>query len=257
MNALWKLTAACLCITVKLNSAAQDTQDTEMIRTAQGFVESVTATYTVDPGGELTIDADLGSVRIETSAGNKVEILIEKRREGGTEDQARRAFDEVEVTTEQQGNDVHIGVDNSRWFKRARVSVAMMVQVPDTYNLDIKTSGGSIEIGDLDGEITAKTAGGSIRTGNTNGDVTAKTLGGSIRIGPTEGGVSAKTLGGSIAIGDTKGDVSAHTLGGSIRIGIAKGDVFARTMGGNITVEDASGKVSAKTLGGKVRVGST
>ena len=227
------------------------------MRTERGFVESTTATYTVDPGGELIIDADFGSVRIETAATDKVEILIEKQRKEGTEDQVRRAFDEVEVTTEKQGNDVHIRVENSRWFKRNRMSIAMTVQVPYTYDLDIETAGGSIVIADLDGEIKAKTAGGSIRTGATQGDVNARTLGGSIRIGPTEGGVSAKTLGGSIDIGDAKGDVSAHTMGGSIRIGRTEGDLTAYTMGGNITVEAATGKVSAKTLGGKVRVGST
>ncbi len=61
MNAFWKLAVACLCIAVKLNSVAQDTQDAEMMRTAQGFVESITATYTIDSDGELTIDADFGS----------------------------------------------------------------------------------------------------------------------------------------------------------------------------------------------------
>lgn len=257
MNAFWKLAVACLFISVKLNSVAQDTQYTEMMRTERGFVESTTATYTVDPGGELTIDADFGSVRIETSASNKVEILIEKRRKEGTEEQARRAFDEVEIRTEQQGNDVHVRVDNSRWFKRNRVSIGITIQVPYTYNLDINTAGGSIEIADLDGEIMAKTAGGSIRIGATKGEVNARTLGGSIRIGPTEGGVYAKTLGGSIDIGDTMGDVDAKTLGGSIRVGRTEGDLTAYTMGGNIIVEAASGKVSAKTLGGKVRVGST
>ncbi len=195
-----------------------------------------------------------------------MEILIEKRRKEGTEKQSLRAFDEVEVTTEQQGNDVHIRVDNwARWFKRNRVSIAMTVRVPYTYNLDINTAGGSIEIADLDGEIMAKTTGESIRIGATKGDVTARTLGGSIRIGPTEGGVYAKTLGGSIDIGDTKGDIDAKTLGGSIRVGRTEGDVTAYTMCGNIIVEAASGKVSAKTLGctvtgyncGKVRVGST
>ena len=254
MNAFWKLAVACLCISIKLNSVAQDTQDTEMVRTAQGFVESSTATYKVDPGGELTIDADFGSVRIETSASNQVEILIEKRRKEGTEDQARRAFEEVDVKTEQQGNDVHVQIDKKRWlsFKGNKVSVAMMVQVPYTYNLDINTAGGSIEIADLHGEIMAKTAGGSIGIGATKGDVTARTLGGSIRIGPTEGGVYAKTLGGSIDIGVTKGNVDAKTLGGSIRIGRTEGNVTAYTMGGNIIVEAALGKLRAKTLGGTV-----
>ena len=228
-----------------------------MMRTDRGFVESITAAYTVDHGGELTIDADFGSVRIETASTDRVEILVEKQRKEGTEDEARRAFDEVEVTTEKQGNDVHIRVDHSRWLGRNGMSIAMTIQVPYTYNLDIETAGGSIIIADLDGEIGAKTAGGSIRIGATQGDVNARTLGGSIRIGPTEGTVSAKTMGGSIEIGETKGDVDAKTLGGSIRVGRTEGDLTAYTMGGNITVEAASGKVSAKTLGGKVRVGST
>ena len=257
MNTLRKLAAACVCLAVMTSAAAQDTQDTGMIRTERGFAENVTASYTVDPGGELTIDADFGSVRIETSATGTVEILVEKQRKEGTEDEARRAFEEVEVTTEQRGNDVHIRVDHTRWLGRNGMSIAMTVQVPYTYDLDIKTAGGSIAIADLDGEILARTAGGSIRTGATQGDVNARTLGGSIHIGPTEGGVSAKTLGGSINIGDAKGDVSAHTMGGSIRVGRTEGDLTAYTMGGNITVEAASGKVSAKTLGGRVRVGST
>lgn len=257
MNTLWKLAVACVCIVAMLNAAAQDTQDTEIIRTERGFVESTTASYTVDPGGELTIDADFGSVRIETAVTDKVEILVEKQRKEGTADEARRAFEDVEVTTEQQGNDVHLRVDHSRWLGRNGMSIEMTVQVPYTYDLDIETAGGSIVIADLDGEIGAKTAGGSIRIGATHGDVNARTLGGSIRIGPTEGGVSAKTLGGSIDIGDAKGDVSAQTMGGSIRVGRTEGDLTAYTMGGNITVESVSGKASAKTLGGKVRVGST
>jgi len=257
MNTFWKLAVACVCMAVNLNSVAQDAQDTDIMRTERGFVESTTATYTVDPGGELTIDADFGSVRIETATTDKVEILVEKQRKEGTADEARRAFEDVEVTTEQQGNDVHLRVDHSRWLGRNGMTIEMTVQVPYTYDLDIETAGGSIVIADLDGEIRAKTAGGSIRIGATQGDVNARTLGGSIRIGPTEGGVSAKTLGGSIDIGDANGDVSAQTMGGSIRVGRTEGDLTAYTMGGNITVEAVSGKASAKTLGGKVRVGST
>ena len=257
MNTFWKLAVACVCLAVSSSSVAQETQDTDIMRTERGFVESTTATYTVDPGGELTIDADFGSVRIETATTDKVEILVEKQRKEGTADEARRAFEDVEVTTEQQGNDVHLRVDHSRWLGRNGMSIEMTVQVPYTYDLDVETAGGSIIIADLDGEIRAKTAGGSIRIGATQGDVNARTLGGSIRIGPTEGGVSAKTLGGSIDIGDANGDVSAQTMGGSIRVGRTEGDLTAYTMGGNITVEAVSGKASAKTLGGKVRVGST
>lgn len=247
MNVLWKIAVACLCISAKLNSVAQDTG---MMRTAPGIVESIATTYTVDPGGELTIDSDIGSVQIETSATNKVKIMVEKRLKEGTEEQARRAFEEVDVKTEQQGSDVYIRIDRNRWFKRNRVSIAIMVQVPNTYNLDIKTAGGSIEIEDLDGEIVAKTVDGSIRISATEGDVTARSLGGSIRIGPTVGGVYVKTLSGCIDIGETKGNVDAKTLSGSIRVGRTEGDVTARSLVGNIVAEATSGKVWARTLGG-------
>ncbi len=263
MKSIWVTAIACACIFTVLVSGAQSTG---IIRAGQGgqggpggpgYTETIEKTFTVNQGGKLSIDADLGSVRIETSTSNTVKVLVEKRLKEGTEEQARSAFEDVDVKIEGRNGGVSIRVDKKRWIKRNRVSVMMKVRVPEAFNLKIDTKGGNIDIEDLAGEVLAETAGGNVTVGNTKGGVTARTLGGSVRVGHTEGDVEARTMGGNIEIGDVKGDVQAKTLGGSIRVGHAEGDVQARTMGGNINVDSAVGEVSAWTLGGKVSIGST
>ncbi len=260
MKSIWVAAIACACIFTVLVSGAQSTGTIRAGQGGQGgpgYTETIEETFAVNQGGKLSIDADLGSVRIETSTSNTVKVRVEKRLKEGTEDQARSAFEDVDVKIERQDSGVRIRVDKKRWIKRNRVSVMMKVRVPESFNLKIDTKGGNIDIEDLDGEVLAETAGGNVTVGNTKGDVTARTLGGSVRVGQTEGDVEARTMGGNIDIGDVKGDVEARTLGGSIRVGHSEGDVEARTMGGNINVDSAVGEVSAWTLGGKVRIGST
>ncbi len=257
MKSIWVTVVACVCISPVLVSGAQATGIIKDGQGGPGYTETIEETLAADPGGKLSIDADLGSVRIETSTSNTVEVLVEKRLKEGTEDQARRAFEDVDVKIERQDGGVRIRVDKKRWIKRNRVSVMMKVRVPESFDLKIDTMGGSIDIEDLAGEILAETAGGNVTVGNTKGDVTARTLGGSVRVGHADGDVEARTMGGNIDIGDVKGDVQAKTLGGSVRVGHAEGDVEARTMGGNIKIDSAVGDVSTWTLGGKVRIGST
>ena len=257
MKTIWILAITCICLSPVLDSGAQATGMIQVGQGGLGYAETIEETLTVKPGGKLSIDADLGTVRIETSPSNTVEVLVEKRVKEGTEVQARSAFEDVDVKIERQKSGVRIRVDKKRWIKRNRVSVMMKVRVPEAFDLKIDTMGGSIDIEDQAGEVLAETAGGNVTIGNTKGHVTARTLGGSIRVGHTEGDVEARTMGGNIDIGDVQGDVTARTLGGSIRVGRAEGDVQARTMGGNVIVDSAVGEVSAWTLGGKVRIGST
>ena len=260
----------------------------------RGHIEKIEEKYTVEPGGTLTIDADMGSIDVEPWSVNDVDILVEKSTGVDNEAQARRELEEVEVKIMQHQDGVRIEVDRPGWFKKNRVSVKMKVRVPETYNLDLKTSGGDIGIGDLKGDVNARTAGGdvnigtvsegdikastgggdvSVRGGGRNtalsttggditvdraeGDVTSRTTGGDIEIGDTGGDVNAKTTGGDIEIGKVRGNVTAVTTGGGIEIGPTLGDVDAKTIGGNIEIDEVGGTVNGNALGGRVTVGSS
>lgn len=213
--------------------------------------------FNVADGGTLRLDASYGDVRIVTGGtGVAVEIVRKARGSKGEERLAQH-----KVTFSQQGNDVVVDSDDDerndrgifRWFDHDDFEVQWNVRVPDRYNVDVRTSGGSIELDPINGTVEARTSGGSIETGRLGGAAKLNTSGGSISIDGAAAQVDARTSGGSIRIGNTDGPVDARTSGGSIALARVRGPVTARTSGGNITIEDSTGSVDASTSGGSIR----
>ncbi len=206
--------------------------------------------FNVAPGGTLKLDADIGSIKIVTGGtGVAVEVIREAHGRKGAE-----VLREHEIRFQQSGNDVIITSEFEdrwdRWFRN--YDVQWNIRVPSRYNLDLRTSGGSIELADIGGTVVARTSGGSIRTGRLNGTSELKTSGGSISVGGATANVVAHTSGGSITIGDTTGPVEARTSGGSIKLARIGGEVIARTSGGGIRIDDAKSSVDASTSGGSI-----
>lgn len=210
--------------------------------------------FNVAAGGHLTIRADRGSIQVKSASTDKVEITV--TREPG----ARAASDVLkrhQVTFVQDGNDVAVkaemtGVKKSFW-RGDDLKVRYEVIVPSKYNVNLKTSGGSINVQDIEGEARADTSGGSLKFGQINGPVYGRTSGGSIELIACTRDVDVQTSGGGINIGETTGNVVARTSGGSIKIGKTKGAVTAETSGGGIDVNGAMGMVNAQTSGGSIR----
>lgn len=225
-----------------------------LLLTTTAFADDVIRKgFNVAEGGTLRLDADLGDVKIVTG-GNGVAIEVIRDARGRKGEERMR---EHKIDFRQSGNDVIItsdddGDDNG-WFQWSDdYRVQWNIRVPARYNIDVKTSGGGIDLADIGGTVEARTSGGGIRTGKLSGDATLKTSGGSIRVGGATGELNAHTSGGSIDIGDTTGDVEAKTSGGSISLSRVGGKVVARTSGGGIRVDDALGTVDASTSGGSI-----
>lgn len=209
--------------------------------------------FSVSDGGTLRLDGANGKIRVVTG-GTGVAVEITRKADGR---RAERIMRDHKITVEQQGNDVVIVSDiqnDNSWFSwDDDYEVQWNIRVPDRYNVEVETSGGSIEVDDIDGTVDARTSGGSIKTGRISGEGTLKTSGGSISVAGGGARILAHTSGGGITIGDTTGPVEAKTSGGSIKLARTGGDVVARTSGGGITIEDALGKVDAHTSGGTIR----
>ena len=217
---------------------------------ALGADDVIKRGFNVAPGGTLRLDADIGSIKVVTGGtGVAVEIIREARGRKGDE-----LLREHEIKFQQSGNDVIITSEFEdrwdRWFRNYEVQ--WNIRVPSRYNLDVRTSGGSIELADIGGTVDARTSGGSIRTGRLDGVAELKTSGGSIVVGGASANVVAHTSGGSITIGDTTGPVEARTSGGSIKLARIGGEIVARTSGGGIRIDDAMDTVDASTSGGSI-----
>jgi hypothetical protein len=212
--------------------------------------------FNVAEGGTLRLDADIGEVTIVTGGkGVAVEVVRKARGRKGEE-----RLREHKIDFRQSGNDVVINSesddDDNGWSHWLRFSddyeVQWNIRIPSRYNVEVKTSGGGVDLADIGGTVDARTSGGGIKTGKLSGNATLKTSGGSIKVAGATGELDAHTSGGSIDIGDTTGDVEAKTSGGSITLSRVGGKVLARTSGGGIRVEDAMGSVDASTSGGSI-----
>lgn len=250
-----------------------------------GKTKTIADSFDVAPGGQLTLETDVGSIEIIPSKNGKLNIEVELEARTGNKEKAEQAFDEFSLELIPDGEDLEvIGEYDSRnsgnWFfgsKRTQLQVRYYIEVPQEYNVNVKTSGGSISVVDIEGFVRVRTSGGSLRFENINGSIRGKTSGGSIDLIGCTGNADVKTSGGSINVEKVEGDVTAHTSGGSITLLEAYGAVDLSTSGGSVTArlteqprddcrlttsagnvnvylpDDISVDIDAHTSGGRIR----
>lgn len=215
--------------------------------------------FQVTPGGYLKVYADRGSIEVRTTDRDHVDVKIERKVKKDGKWSVEEVLEDFPITFDHNDGRVTISAKYGqkqpwRWNReRNRLQVKFLITVPQRYNVELKTLGGSISVADLEGKVGSQTAGGNLRIGKIKGPVWGETAGGNIRVEGAEGNADVKTSGGGITIGSVEGNVEAKTTGGSIRIDKATGSVNAKTSGGNITVEEVMGSINAKTLGGSVK----
>jgi DUF4097 and DUF4098 domain-containing protein YvlB len=226
---------------------------------AQGQA-TVERTLQVQPGGTLTVDASFGHINVLTASGNSVAVKVEREVRDRYSSDESRILTEHQVEISQTGNDVRIETKVSedvreRWrddYRGTPLQVEIVVTVPTSYNVDLDTAGGHIEVADLTGEVVAHTSGGHLTFGNIDGSIDADTSGGHITLVGSSGTADLHTSGGHIEIGQVEGSVKADTSGGNIIIDSAGATVDAQTSGGNIKVKEVMGTINASTSGGSV-----
>jgi hypothetical protein len=232
-----------------------------------GVTHEITKNFEVSAGGELTIDTEIGSIEVKASNQSNIGVEIILDSKTGDEDRAQEMFDDFEIEFNQDGNAVEIiaeyfGNESKGWNifgtrTRRSLQAKFIITVPEKFNIYAKTSGGSIQVGDLEGEVDVRTSGGSLRFDNISGPVKGKTSGGSITLESCKGRADVSTSGGSIEIGRVEGEVSAHTSGGGIEVEEVMGEIDASTSGGSIYArisEQPQGDCRLTTSGGGITV---
>jgi DUF4097 and DUF4098 domain-containing protein YvlB len=220
----------------------------------QAAEKKLDRTFTVAPGGSLTVEADGANVRVSGNDSNQVVVHIVAR--GSEEDLANREMDAV-----QKGDDVSVRLKQRKrswlgWGSR-NGEEKIEVTVPRRYRVDVQTSGGGVELRDTTGNASLNSSGGSINAKNVIGNVEARTSGGSIRVDTVRGDVDADTSGGQVDLLNIDGKIRGNSSGGGVRctlVGANRG-ISATTSGGGIDLtvpRGTSGAVDLSTSGGGV-----
>jgi DUF4097 and DUF4098 domain-containing protein YvlB len=239
--------------------------------------DQVRRSIPVNSSKRVVLYADWGAIKAQPGITRSAEVEVNFRGNPRSRAEFDRMLRDFSLDVSQVGSDIRVSgrfKDGWKpapiggwfwgWFNRAPCrqnkclayewlrQVEYRVSLPRELGVDLSTSGGSIAVGDLMGEVAARTSGGALSFGRIGGPVTGNTSGGSISLAGSRGKAVLHTSGGGISVEDVAGEVEASTSGGSVQVNRASGRVSAHTSGGSITIRETTGAVDASTSGGSV-----
>ena len=224
---------------------------------------TVEKSFPVSGAGTLHVETQGGEIRVSPSNDSVVRVTAKQRIRANTDAEADAILKKLELTMEQNGNDVRVISKYERQPSGFRmgswppVNVDIVVTVPANFATELHTSGGGITIGDLKGKAELRTSGGGIKLGKMGGEVDARTSGGSITLDEAGGAVELKTSGGNISVGRVNGPAELSTSGGGIKVDSVVSVLRAHTSGGSIRANitgPLKEECSLSTSGGSVHV---
>jgi DUF4097 and DUF4098 domain-containing protein YvlB len=213
----------------------------------------ISEAFDVTSGGSLVLEADGSTIDVQGRGDDEMTIRITRG-----DDDADAIEEDYDIEFSMDGNSVTGTVKRkSRFGNWIRRGLQIDIELPESFDVNLKTSGGRIDIESLSGVIEARTSGGSLSFEDVDGPITGRTSGGSIHLDGTSGDADLQTSGGKITIGTVAGAITARTSGGSISIDGAGSGVEAHTSGGGVSAtfrHQPEADSTLSTSGGSVEV---
>jgi DUF4097 and DUF4098 domain-containing protein YvlB len=205
-------------------------------------------TLKLEPGGQFTLDTELGKVTVRGTSLPGVRLVVISRRDD-INDLLSFRYEEGARSASVHARRKH---RLSSWFEFRGSSVLFEVEVLAETAVNVHTSGGGISLAGLRSPAKIETSGGGIDVRDLVGDLEADTSGGSIHLRDIKGKSRVETSGGGIEADNLDGPLKAETSGGSVNLDRVRGDIHAHSSGGGIHIREAGGRVDADTSGGSI-----
>ncbi|HWY21228.1 MAG TPA: hypothetical protein VNX26_08410 [Candidatus Acidoferrum sp.] len=240
---------AVMLLTLPLASA----QQTRVYGDGGNWTQEITGSLAMVKN--LKVKVDIGSVRVEGGSQQGINYVIRNHSYTGSEDRARREFENYKISAYVHGDTAWI-VGDWQGGRPHKFSGDFVVNVPrEMDEVKIETEGGNVSTSGIAGRVDAQSGGGTIRVDDIGGAINAETGGGSIDVGNVASDVNLHTGGGSIKVNSAKGKIEAESGGGSVSIVSGMQGAVLETGGGSIQVERCAGRVKASTGGGSIDLG--
>ncbi len=208
--------------------------------------------FTVSSGDKLVLEADLGDVVVTGTDGEELSVKV-------TANGSDENLSKYDVQFDQDGNTVRIRGKHSRryfhFFDNDWMEVRYEITLPKNFNLELNTSGGDLNLRDIQGNIYGETSGGDVAANNLSGKIHCTTSGGNIVLKNSSGELDFRTSGGDIHGDAINGSMQVETSGGNIDMRNSDGQIYASTSGGDIEVELKDNKgINLSTSGGNIKI---
>lgn len=198
----------------------------------------------------IDIKAHSGNITVKTWDKAAVNVLIT-----GNQD----ALKNVEYNIDNKDGNVTVKTNLKDETVKTGIVLSIEVKVPQYFNAEVKTLGGSIKVGNIRGNIKLETSGADINVSEITGESDLKSTGGSIKVSTFKGNVTAFTSGGDIYLEGSEGEIKAETSGGDIKVkytGNNNKGMTLKNTGGDIKVilpEHFTAQLDATSTAGEIK----
>jgi len=184
-------------------------------------------------GGSLSLRSEAGRVEVRGVASGPARVVVESERADFAE-----LFEVSILQPRADRLEVRVEKRNRRpWSWTGTGRTRITVELPRSASAEIHTSGGRVEVREIDGDLRAESSGGGVVVEGIGGDVTLS------------------SSGGGVDLEDVEGTATLESSGGSVSARAVRGDLKVSSSGGGVSLEEIGGAVVASSSGGPVRVG--
>ena len=236
-------------------------------------------TFKVDSGDNLIISVSHADVEIQTNRSNRAEIEV--RMDARRMERATERFEAMEWSVYQKNGEIVIEADSPRGnWSNLSMDINVLVTIPSTFNLELETSHGDVDLDDLMGTVKLLTSRGDVifselegdfvRIKSSHGDISGASVRSKeiyVRTSHADidldeiysGQFSAATSHADISVGRIEGDSDLSTSHGDIEAFIAdKWDATFETKHGDIEIMlDADAGVDFDLRASEIEVSNT
>jgi hypothetical protein len=209
------------------------------------------------PSGTAALRTEVSGISVHGVEGGEAVVRIRSNRDDFAEKfdvrfEAKGA-ERVELVVERKVKGP-LGWFGDGFNSRTEIEVTL----PRGASAEVESSGGGIEIRDVDGNVRAESSGGGVDVANLGGAATLSSSGGAIQADKVRGDIDASSSGGGVQIDAAGGKVTAGSSGGSVSVAFAAGNAHGGDLdssGGGVSafVDPGVGlEIDASSSGGSV-----
>lgn len=192
----------------------------------------VERTFKTIPGAKLLLVTDIGSIKVTTW--NKHEVSMSVTIDGSEENV--RAF---RLSHTHKGGVIKIrGVRSSRnpvgWGPET--TAKFVLRVPTSFNVDLNSTAGPIDIVGLSGVIRLRSELGNVHIKKSFGNIDVASKSGEVQVYSCQGTVRAENISGTILAKSINGVVNSRTMEGEITVDNIRGGLHLYSVQGDITI---------------------
>ena len=219
--------------------------------------DEINQTYQLAPGTRVEVSSIRGGVEILNADTSTAEVQIVRT----ARSRADLEYHKIEV--EQTGNSLVVrGVQEPEQRQRQNIQVNhhVVLKLPRSIDLTVKSVSGSLKAGDVDGQTHVFSISGSVKIGNVGNKLQVNSVSGNLEVGSVGADAHVNSISGNVRLGQVNGSLDVTSVSGGVNttlVSLSPQGIRIRSVSGSVELgfkSDVNADFSAESVSGQVHL---